>query len=436
MEQRNGRIDRHGQKKTPFVWHPVGKGFRDGADNLDAKVDGLEGDHEYLMRAVAKVEAIREDLGSIGPVIAHQIQEAMSGQRTRLDTRDAEAKAAKARRFVVAERKLEEKIAKLHERLLEARNDFHLSPDRIMRAVQVAMELAEKPPLKPIPWPDAPENSVFEVPQLAGSWLRATTGLNHPHTHKRRPITFDHDVAKGRDDIVLAHLNHRLVQMCLRILRAEVWALDDRKTLHRVTARRSDDPTLEHPVVGVSSRLVVTGGSQSRLHEELTISGGELRPDGFARITQVGRLEALLEKSAPIKTDAATITMLRERFNREQKAIRATADARSDDRLKFLKNTLERRKQGDITDIAGLLDELTKAITREIEASSRMVQQELGFWPENERMQLRRDVDALRARLSRISEEREMEIAAIQSRYSSLQHRTFPVAVTFILPPK
>ena len=83
------------------------------------------------MRAVVKVEAIREDLGSVGPVIAHQIQEAMSGKRRELDTRDAEEKAAKARRFVVAERKLQEKIAKLHERLVETRNDFHLSPDRI-----------------------------------------------------------------------------------------------------------------------------------------------------------------------------------------------------------------------------------------------------------------------------------------------------------------
>ena len=35
----------------------------------------------------------------------------MSGKTTRLDTRDAEEKAAKARRFVVAERKLQEKIA-------------------------------------------------------------------------------------------------------------------------------------------------------------------------------------------------------------------------------------------------------------------------------------------------------------------------------------
>ena len=247
------------------------------------KVGDIEGDHEYLMRAVMKVEAIREDLGSVGPVIAQQIEEAMAGKRTQLDTRDAKVKAEKARRFLATERKLQERIAKLHERLLEARNDFHLSPDRIARAVQVAMELAEKPALKPIKWPGAPENSVFEVPHFVGSWQRASGGLNHPHTHKRRPITFDHDLAKGRDDLVLAHLNHPLVQMCLRIFRAEVWALDDRKTLHRVTVRRSADTSLAHPAVAVSSRLVVTGGNHHRLHEELTLAGGE---------SQAGRLRA------------------------------------------------------------------------------------------------------------------------------------------------
>ena len=431
MEQRNGRIDRHGQKKTPFIWHPVGKGFRADAAGAKTKVGDLEGDHEYLMRAVVKVEAIREDLGSVGPVIAQQIQEAMSGNRMKLDTRDAEEKAAKAKRFVVAERKLQERIAKLHERLIEARVDFHLSPDRIARAVHVAMQLAGKSPLKRIDWPNAPANTVFEVPPLAGSWQRATAGLNHPHTHKRRPITFDHEVAKGRDDVVLAHLNHRLVQMCLRILRAEVWALDDRKTLNRVAVRRASDASLQHPIVTLHSRLLVTSGNNYRLHEELTVSGGELKRDGFTRISQVGRLEELLDKSSPREPDAATFAMLRERFDKAQDAIRSAADARSRDRLKSLENTLERRKQSDINDITTLLSELDKAVRREIE-ESRAVQ--LQLWPENERLQLRRDVDSLRARLERIPGEREKEVAAIEARYSGFAHRTFPVAVTFILP--
>jgi hypothetical protein len=76
------------------------------------------------------------------------------------------------------------------------------------------------------------------VPRFAEpSWHPCLAGLIHPHTGKQRPITFDPEVAAGRDDVVLAHLNHRLVQRCLRLLRAEVWAPADRQKINRVTAR-------------------------------------------------------------------------------------------------------------------------------------------------------------------------------------------------------
>ena len=82
MEQRNGRIDRHGQRHNPLVYHFVGKGYKEREKlDIDVPVGELEGDLEFLMRAVRKVEAIREDLGKVGPVIADQVQEAMLGQR-------------------------------------------------------------------------------------------------------------------------------------------------------------------------------------------------------------------------------------------------------------------------------------------------------------------------------------------------------------------
>lgn len=97
------------------------------------------------------------------------------------------------------------------------------------------------------------------MPNLTGSWSKATVGLWHPHTHERRPITFDHAVAQGRDDVVLAHLNHPLVQLSLRLLREEIWKLDDIKQLHRVAVRTVPDHLLDAPAVTVRSRLVITG---------------------------------------------------------------------------------------------------------------------------------------------------------------------------------
>lgn len=435
MEQRNGRIDRHGQKEDAvFIWHPVGKGFSARATDTPVKPGDVSGDHEYLMRAVLKINTIREDLGSVGPVIARQIEEAMLGRRDSLDTASAEAKAARARKSVTAEKRLQERIARLHERLMEAKSDFHLSPEHISRAVNIALDLAEKPSLKPIGSPHGEKGSVFEVPVLTGSWGRATVGLEHPHTGVRRPITFDHDVAKGRDDVVLAHLNHRLVQMCLRLLREEIWKLDDIKRLHRVAIRTVPDSKLTIPTVAVWSRLVITGGDHHRLHEELTLAGGELEHKRFARIAQIGKLEALIAQGSPIEPDRTLFDILKDRFERHEDALMATVEARSRDRLKFLENTLDRRMKNEIADVRTVLDELEASILNELKSDRQAGQLYLpGFSPE-EMAQVKKDVHALEARLARIPEEREEERATIERHYANPVVRTFPVAVIFLVP--
>jgi hypothetical protein len=317
---------------------------------------------------------------------------------------------------------------------MEAKNDFHLSPEHISRAVEVALDLAEKPSLKPTGSPQGEKESVFEVPVLPGSWGRATVGLEHPHTGVRRPITFDHDVAKGRDDVVLAHLNHRLVQMCLRLLREEIWKLDDVKRLHRVAVRTVPDSELRVPAVAVWSRLVVTGGDHHRLHEELTLAGGELEHKRFARIAQVGKLEALVAQGSPIEPDQALFDVLKDRFERHEDALMAAVEARSRDRLKFLENTLDRRMKSEIADVRTVLDELEASIRKELKSDRQGGQLYLpGFSPE-EMAQVKKDVHALEARLARIPEEREEEKAAIEKHYANPVDRTFPVAVVFLVP--
>ena len=78
LEQRTGRLDRHGQKASEVtIYHFVTKGFRDS--DTGKSPGELDGDLEFLMRAVLKVETIREDIGKVGPVIATQVEEAMLG---------------------------------------------------------------------------------------------------------------------------------------------------------------------------------------------------------------------------------------------------------------------------------------------------------------------------------------------------------------------
>src|SRR5690606_16968585 len=238
------------------------------------------------------------------------------GRRRELDTGIAERRRERARRYLKADLDLRERIAKLHERLTTTRSEQHLTPDRIERVVRVALALTDKPDLTPAKLADLPKARVFQMPALAGSWSRCIDGLEHPYTKRIRPITFDHEVAHGRDDVVLVHLNHPLVQMSLRLLRAEVWARDDMKKLHRVTVRAVPDDILPSPAVVVLSRLVVTGGNHHRLHEELTEAGGYLRDDGFGRVERVTDVRGWLEASVPARLADDTFAALRTRFEK------------------------------------------------------------------------------------------------------------------------
>lgn len=418
MEQRNGRVDRHGQKRSEVViWHPV---------------DVSGGHGEDIVRALRKLDAMRADMGSVNPVIAPQLPALLEGRRRELDTALAEKRIERARRYVKVERELRERIAKLHERLSTTRSEQHLTPDRIESVVRVALDLTGKPELIPATLNGAPGARVFHMPALAGSWSRCLDGLEHPYTKRVRPITFDHEVAKGRDDIVLVHLNHPLVQMSLRLLRAEVWARDDVKKLNRVTVRTLPDARLDSPAVVVVSRLVITGGNHHRLHEELTEAGGYLRDAGFRREDRVTEVRDWVEASIPGTIPDSLFDALRTRFRKQTDAIMSAVEARSKRRLEFLGNTLQARKQREIKDMTQLLDDLAENLEAELKKAQEPRQ--LSLFSEDERTQLRRDRLALEARLRRIPEEREHERSAIEVRHSGLVEHTFPVAVVLLVP--
>ena len=352
LEQRNGRIDRHGQRaERVLVYHFVGQGYREHLRGEAVAPDQLESDLEFLARAAEKVEQIREDLGKVGPVIAAQVEEAMLGRRARLDTAAAERAAAPARQMLRFERQLRQRIAELRDRLADTRRELRLAPENVQAVVEVGLELAGQPPLREARvaglWPDPTGRRhacpVFHLPALKGSWAPCAEGLADPYSGAVRPIVFDHALAEGRDDVVLVHLNHRLVQMCLRLLRAEVWAPTGPRRLARVTARLVPDAALDTPAVVAHARLVVLGGDGQRLHEEIVEAGGTLRGGRFDRRLNEGQLAAALGAALDEEAPAAVQASLAALWPRVEGPLQTALEARLRERARSQERQLAER---------------------------------------------------------------------------------------------
>jgi hypothetical protein len=391
----------------------------------------MDADLEFLMRVALKIETIREDLGKVGSVIAQQVEEAMLGQRTRLDTEKAEKEAEPIRKMLKFERDLQKQVQALMEQYRDTRRELRLSPENICQVVKVGLALAGQPELIPTKTED--NKPCFLLPPLRGSWAVCAEGLEHPHTKEIRPITFDETVSKGRDDVVLVHLNHRLPQMCLRLLRAEVWAEKGRSKLQRVAARIVPNDVLEAPAVVAHARLVLIGGDSHRLHEEIIAAGGFIKDQKWGGRLNVGQTEAATAGAGIKEPSAAVKAKLLELYPSLVSSLASAIEARMKQMVDGLQKKLGERADKEVNDITSILTELKKSIEAELKDPV-YVQPMLFATEEQERFE--RNKDAMRARANEIPEEIKRETEAIRARFADPQARMFPVAVTFLVPEK
>ncbi|MCT7992557.1 DISARM system SNF2-like helicase DrmD [Laspinema olomoucense] len=446
MEQRNGRIDRHGQKAPQvMIYHFVGKSYQEQA-TTGIRPGDLEGDLEFLMRAALKINNIREDLGKVGPVIAQQVEEAMLGRRVSLDTTVAEKSSEPVRQMLKFERKVRDQIEKLKEQFEETRSNLRLTPDNIEAVVKIGLEIAQQPPLIPVRsdsfrshtqdiTPEGGTLNLYYLPALSGSWASCSTGLAHPHTGEIRPIAFDPDVTRGRDDVVLVHLNHRLVQMCLRLLRAEVWSRESNKNLHRVTVEVLPSNSSEFPVVVAYGRLVILGGDSQRLHEEMLVAGGVIKQGKFEKLG-VLKLQELIASAKAEPVPETMSQKLVQLWPNYAESLLKHLENRMRDRTASLEKSLQERCDQEVADITAILTELKTSIEQEL-AEPEFMQLELTLdLSDTERTQFDRDINSLKARLAEIPKEIERETAAVRQRFAQPSPRLFPLAITYLVPKK
>lgn len=426
MEQRNGRVDRYGQRATEIlIHHFVGRGWE------QARAGSLVGDLQFLRLVAMKVDNIRVDLGSAGPILQRQVEEAMLGRRISIDEGPIAA-PGRAAQLVRLERNLRDEIARLREQLETSRVDLGISPGSVERVTRTGLELARQPPLVPsiLERPGVGIVDGFRVGALTGSWARAAADVPHPVTNQLRPVVFDRAAADGHDDVVLAHLGHPLVLQASRLLRAEIWASEPK--LARATARLTDAEGFDSPVVVAHARLVITSAEGHRLHEELITTGGRVRNGRFARLN-VGETRNVLASASDQEPPDRWVREVTEAWPAVSEALRTAIDLRGREVAESVERRLAERAEADADRIGEVLGDLGRRIRTRLNEVERGGEQMRLFDPE-ETAQFERDVEALRRRLDEIPSEIEREIGAIAQRYQTPVPRTFPAAVTILVP--
>jgi superfamily II DNA or RNA helicase len=436
LEQRNGRVDRHGQPSpVVLVHHFVPAGWQDA----DFTEGSLEDELAFLEVAVRKVHAIREDLGSAGEVIAAQIEQKMIGARADWSGADVEIASRARRARLKVDRDLARDLQKLTDELKGSRVRLNLHPHAVRRMVSTALRLAHNQDLRPAAAPAGFTGGVYRLPQLPGAWAAARNdGLHHPVTGVERPVSFDQEAVGDRTDVVLLHLGHRLVQMCMRLLRAELWAQarggpGTAAKLRRITARVVPGDELRVPAIIAHGRVVVTGADGARLHEEIVSAGGLIEHGRFSVLRRVEEVTELLT-AASDQPAAALGETLTELWPVLAEPLARSLNTRTEQRLRSMRTLLRDRCDEEVAGITAVLTELEKSIEAALGDAGRWQQPSLFELDEGQRQQLHADHDALLARLAAIPQQREDEIAALRRRYADPTTRWFPVAVTLLVP--
>jgi hypothetical protein len=445
MEQRNGRIDRHGQPHPTADIHT----FEADPSTSLGRDTKLEND---ISRKLATVTA---DVGSANPLFQDDLKRA---HESALAARDDQALARYE--ALVAERRaktavtegverLRRMIKESDRRLLLTRERLDSSAETIAHLVQTALDLAGQPGLVP-----ATEAGLYALPGggggvgLSPEWTDSIPELVDRMDGIRRLVTFDPEKAGPAPGPILLHLNHPFVAHAAALLRAQVWTRTTSDRLHRVTARTYDLAQVPGDIDGrgdlvvvAHARVLVTGGTHTAavdatvLHEDVvaraarysskTRKWAQLRTDKAA-----DALYAARTPEVPLNPDAVL-----ESWAGVADDLSANLTNRAEDVANQLAGALKRSQERETRALREDAERIQKGIRKRIDEIKAQLD-EIGqrLWEDEEKVQLERNFALLQRRVDTIRDDIDAEIAAVEARYDDLDTFVMPIALTFLHP--
>jgi ERCC4-related helicase len=279
MEQRNGRVDRHGQEREVWAYHFA-------SDN--------EADLKFMAGVVDKVKQARNDLGSVGQVIDSSVEayftQGLSQKEfeSRVEQAQRETKEPHDLQASDKGRDMRVNSALAMQQLRKTEDALDLSPRHVEQVLERAAwredgalkEEAEKDVYVFAPVPPTWKKLVKETLERRD---RAAAGLRKlvfsPGYFEKRNSQNGLLIFKPRTDRELIRLGHPLMQRALGTLRRKMWERKgDRKDLSRWTVRGYDDlPHNTAAVLLLHLYLEVTNEFREVAHQEVICRAFEVR---------------------------------------------------------------------------------------------------------------------------------------------------------------
>ena len=434
LEQRIGRIDRYGQTEQPQIYHP-------DPEDKSATASNYARDTDYLARVARKISRVQEDLGSAGDIIDPDIQRDLGYGNLPSRPKPVKGSGEQIINTVLkGEHSLGRELTALADRLEGSRDRLHLHDRNLRRVLETGLRVSGQPGLIAV-IDDQEQAELYALPSgLDRTWTPGLEGLRtRLHPDVARPITFEGKDAKGRTDIVYAHLGHPLIQRAARELRGQIWTRSNH--IHGVSAVVVDG--LEQSFVAGVARLVVVGDGGTRLHEEVFLAGTRLR-----RRQEIGveKAEDLLVTALDADRLAVPkpgiLVALADLWNEDGEAdggirqrVRAAVDSRAQKLRGAIEQDLDKRKIADLARVDEVFARFRHTLASTLDNADVRKRELDQMLFHEEQQQREKDLANIRRRLDSLTEEQRDERDAVSRRYANLQPHTFVAAVVFALSP-
>ncbi len=357
LEQRNGRVDRHGQERDVHIFHFTSND---------------EADLQFMAKVVDKVKQARADLGSLGQVIDTAIEEHFTlgtvsveefEQRIEVARRDPQEQEDLRRR----DRGGRAASWRAAQRLQATEKALELTPEHVAQVLHQAVsreggELREE------------ADSVYRFRKVPATWKKLVKETIERQGGALPKLVFDpayfeeqrngRIIFKPRTDAELIRLGHPLMQRAIGTLRRNLWKDEG---MARWTIQQCALPSRGHDLLLLSLLLEVTNDFHEIAHQEVLLvpfevhgyTLNEIEPELWQELKSMQRT-MLSDEELKVH-----IPRIRDWWASHEGQIRALAKGKRDKYRQEFEQLMHRRLQVEQKQERAMFNERLKELERQ-----------------------------------------------------------------------